>query len=153
MLEFLSVYGGTVLASILSAAILGVMRWFISNQKKQQKVHDEELVNQMQEYIKAAVAKEQTRAIKEDKDVREELKKTNSDMTALKKGVLSIQGPQFRAKCKEYLEPDHELTQEEFCQLTADHDAYNALGGNHLGDLLFATVKEKFVKTFGTTNT
>lgn len=34
MLQFLSVYGGSILASIVSAIILSLMKKYISNQKK-----------------------------------------------------------------------------------------------------------------------
>ncbi len=150
MIQFLMTYGGTILASVVSAAILGLMKWFISNQKKQQKKHDEELVNQMNEQIKSAVAREQERSIKEDNEVRAQLEINDAKLENLTKGILSMQGKQFRADCRALLEQDHELTQDEFLEISKDHDAYNALGGNHTGDMLFEAVQKKFNATFGT---
>lgn len=63
-----------------------------------------------------------------------------------KQGLLSVQGHQFRKKCKELLAETHELTLDEYTQLIADHDAYNALGGNHEGDRLFNLVEKKAEK-------
>lgn len=65
-------------------------------------------------------------------------------MEALNKGLLSIQGDKFKKQCRFLLRHDHIITLEEYEQCIADHDAYNGLGGNHSGDLLFDSVVEKF---------
>lgn len=65
-------------------------------------------------------------------------------MEALNKGLLSIQGDKFRKQCRFLLRNDHNITVDEYEQCIADHDAYNSLGGNHSGDLLFDSVVEKF---------
>lgn len=64
----------------------------------------------------------------------------------LKKGLLSMQGHQFREKCRQLLADEHELTLDEWTELIADHDAYKALDGNHEGDELFELVKIKASK-------
>lgn len=61
----------------------------------------------------------------------------------LKQGLLSIQGHQFRSMCCELLNPDHDITLDEYEQITTDHDIYNSLGGNHRGDNLFKLVEQK----------
>ena len=68
MLQFLSVYGGSILASIVSAIILSLMKKYISNQKKLQQAHDKELMRQMHEDIKSAVAEKlsEIRALSSD---------------------------------------------------------------------------------------
>lgn len=152
MLNFILTYGGTILASITSAAIIGLMKWFISNQKRQQKIRDEELIRLMNENIDRAVASEQKRAIQEDKTIQASLEIAEAKLENLTRGLLSIQGKQFRADCRELLEPEHQLTQEEFLEISADHEAYNALGGNHTGDMLFDAVRKKFNATFGTSH-
>ena len=65
-------------------------------------------------------------------------------MEALSKGLLSIQGDKFKRQCRRLLREDHAILLEEYEQCIADHDAYNGLGGNHGGDLLFDSVVEKF---------
>lgn len=150
MLQFLSVYGGSILASIVSAIILSLMKKYMSNQKKQQQAHDKELMRQMHEDIKSAVVEERHRAVEKNMEVRAQLEINDAKLENLTKGILSMQGKQFRADCRELLKPDHILTQDEFLEISNDHEAYNALGGNHTGDMLFDAVRKKFNATFGT---
>lgn len=150
MLQFLSVYGGSILASIVSAIILSLMKKYMSNQKKLQQAHDQELMRQMHKDIKSAVAEEQHRAVEKNMEVRAQLEINDAKLENLTKGILSMQGKQFRADCRELLKPDHTLTQDEFLEISNDHEAYNALGGNHTGDMLFDAVRKKFNATFGT---
>ena len=150
MLQFLSVYGGTILASIVSTILLSLMKKYMSNQKKQQQEHDKELMRQMQEEMKSAVAEERDRAVEKNMEVRAQLEINDAKLENLTKGILSMQGKQFRADCRELLKPDHTLTQDEFLEISNDHEAYNALGGNHTGDLLFDAVRKKFNAPFGT---
>lgn len=62
---------------------------------------------------------------------------------SIKAGVLSLQGTLFKEKCRELLDENHEITLDEYETLQIDHDAYKKLGGNHLGDALFAMVEQK----------
>lgn len=64
-------------------------------------------------------------------------------LNSLKRGLLSVQGRQFKADCKRLLDPNHVITIEEFQQINEDHEAYHALGGNHNGDAIFELVKKK----------
>ena len=150
MLQFLSAYGGSILASIVSAIVLSLMKWFLSNQKKQQQAHDKELMRQMHENIKSAVAEERQRAVEKNTEVRAQLEVNDAKLEILTRGILSMQGKQFRDDCRKLLKPDHTLTQDEFLEISSDHEAYNALGGNHTGDMLFDAVRKKFNATFGT---
>lgn len=69
------------------------------------------------------------------------LAKDNTNIIA---ALLSVQGNQFKDRCKFMLKKEHEVTVEEYEDLAKDHEIYNALGGNHNGDELFAMVKAKF---------
>ena len=62
----------------------------------------------------------------------------------LQDAILSIQGREFKAHCRALLQPDHEITLDEYEQIISDHAAYNNLGGNHKGDELFDLVTHKF---------
>lgn len=64
-------------------------------------------------------------------------------MSALKGGLLSVQGRNFKSQCRHLLEEDHGITLDEWEEIDADHEAYNSLGGNHKGDELFELVKQK----------
>lgn len=74
---------------------------------------------------------------------READKQTTKLIDNVRGDVLTIEGAQFRAECRKLLERGHIITQEEFNTITLEHDAYNNLGGNHEGDMLFEMVREK----------
>lgn len=83
-------------------------------------------------------------SIKHDNDIREDIKGVVDYIETLKTGVLSVQGSHFRQQCKEILDSGRDISVDEFEQLESDHNVYNTLGGNHLGDALFAAVELKF---------
>ena len=66
---------------------------------------------------------------------------TNLDL--IKKGLLAVQGHEFRNKCRKLLAQET-ISPDEYEQLESDHTAYNGLGGNHKGDSLFDQVKTKY---------
>lgn len=75
---------------------------------------------------------------KENEQQEESLKRITN-------GLLSVQGKAFREECLKLLDSKHTyITMEEMEQCIADHDAYNAMGGNHFGDNLFKQVETKF---------
>lgn len=92
-----------------------------------------------------------TEIIKQSKDddaiLQGEIDDIKGEMSSLKAGILSIQGREFKAHCRQLLDPSHgPITTDEWEEITADHDAYNGLGGNHLGDQLYSSVEKKFNK-------
>ena len=90
MLQFLSVYGGTILASIVSTILLSLMKKYMSNQKKSQQEHDKELMCQMHEDMKSAVAEERDRAVEKNMEVRAQLEINDAKLENLTKGILSM---------------------------------------------------------------
>lgn len=86
----------------------------------------------------------------DDKKLQAQINSVQEEMKSLKKGLLSMQGKQFKQECRALLEDGHEITLDEFQELDADHQAYNALGGNHNGDHLFELVKKKVENTLTT---
>ena len=83
-------------------------------------------------------------SIEYDKKMEGELQSLSKYIETLKDGVLSIQASHFRLQCKNYLKEERFISIDEFEQLTYDHNIYNKLGGNHLGDALFDAVEAKF---------
>jgi predicted transcriptional regulator len=84
------------------------------------------------------------------KEIRAEFERSNkkeielqNEIKTLKSGLLSVQGRMFKSDCKKLLEEDHEITLEEYEEITRDHHAYNSLGGNHNGDQLYLLVRKK----------
>lgn len=133
---------------LIASGILVGARFYVRAKKKEWK--DEFLAEE--EKAKAEVI---IKLEKEIEEVRTESTAADSKMDAeleclslavenLTQGILSIQGKQFKEQCREYLQPGVIISVEDFEQLTEDHDAYNALGGNHKGDTLFESVKIKF---------
>lgn len=81
---------------------------------------------------------------KEDAKLREQIKLNYDNQNLMKAGLLSVQGRQFKKHCKELLEINHVITVDEYEEIVIDHDAYNGLGGNHMGDMLFDAVVNKY---------
>lgn len=83
-------------------------------------------------------------SVTHDDAIRADIKEVVDYIETLKTGVLSVQGSHFRQQCKEILDSGREISVDEFEQLELDHNVYNSLGGNHLGDALFTAVELKF---------
>ena len=86
--------------------------------------------------IKDEIRAEFERSNKKETELAEEIK-------VLKAGLLSIQGRTFKSNCRRLLDPGHDISLEEYEEITKDHDAYNSLGGNHNGDQLYQLVRKK----------
>lgn len=88
-----------------------------------------------------------------DKMIKEENKLVDTDneviliLNQLRKGMLSMQGRQFKEECRYYLEQDIEISTQTYERLSEEHSTYNGLGGNHDGDDLFELVREKYKKS------
>lgn len=81
----------------------------------------------------------------DDLRLQKQIDDLDNHMDTLAKGILSLQGREFKQECRNLLADDHTLTLEEFEDLEAEHEIYNRLGGNHNGDSLFELVKKKAV--------
>lgn len=99
---------------------------------------------------------EKHEAIKEE--IREEIiemkngsdngdKQLHEELDILKAGILSLQGREFKKRCRELLAEDHYLTLDEYNEIVKEHHVYNGLGGNHNGDILFGLVEQKAAET------
>ena len=96
--------------------------------------------------IKGEINKEHENSQRDDVALHDEMNTFTSVLTSLKRGLLSVQGRQFKADCKKLLSEDHIISFDEYQQITEDHQAYHDLGGNHNGDALFDLVKKKAEK-------
>lgn len=88
------------------------------------------------ESIRTEIRAEFERSNKKETELQNEIK-------ILKAGLLSVQGRIFKNNCHRLLEQHHEITLEEYEEITKDHEAYNSLGGNHNGDQLYLLVRKK----------
>lgn len=71
-------------------------------------------------------------------------KALTDSIAVLTEGILNIQGRDFKKACRELLDSKHDISEEEYEEISHDHDVYNKLGGNHDGDNLFEAVKVKY---------
>ena len=120
-----------------------IMATFKEVHKSRQKAAYEEFQHKIHaEFIEST---EDVRQMAQENKI--EIKEMKQMMIALTQGVLSMHGREFKNQCWNLLEEDHEITLEEYEDISADHEAYNALGGNHEGDRLFDLVQKKFEKS------
>lgn len=106
-----------------------------------------EFYKQLREDISDEFKESFKKSEEDDTKLQKQIDVVKTEMDCLKRGMLSMQGKEFRAECEKVLAEDHVLTLDEFEQLEEDHAAYNGLGGNHKGDSLFALVKKKAENT------
>lgn len=87
---------------------------------------------------------ERQKAMEGDEVLELKLDDLEEQVRMLRSGVLSVQGRQFKADCRRLLDPNHNISLEEYEDIEEDHIVYNNLGGNHNGDKLFAMVEAKY---------
>ena len=132
MLEFVLKYWIEFLFGLVIAVGSFMIKRTLQSYRQERADEKESLLNG----IKAEIRAEFERSNKKENELAEQIK-------VLKAGLLSIQGRTFKSNCRRLLDPDHEISLEEYEEITKDHDAYNSLGGNHNGDQLYMLVRKK----------
>lgn len=82
-------------------------------------------------------------------DLKDDIKDVRKDVESIRRGVLDVQGPQFKAKCKEVLQDSHQITVDEWLALKKEYEIYIGMGGNSDGSELYKLVHEKYSKHLG----
>lgn len=155
MLDFIAKYWLEFLFGIIALGLTGLARYFYGLYKKEkQRLEDEahekiivELKNKISDEhkITADLLQTERNLSKQENDaLKQEIYNLNDKIDVVSGGVLSIQGKQFKNDCRKLLNPDHEITLDEFEEIESDHETYNKMGGNHTGDKLFQMVEQKF---------
>ena len=155
LLDFIVKYWMQFGFGLIIAGLTALSKYFYNLYKKE-KLHQktEEQKNFYQE-IKNAITAERTitqncldvnrqKSIECDQVLDQKVSNLKEKIDTLQDGILSIQGRDFKSDCRALLQPDHEITLDEYEQIIADHEVYNNLGGNHKGDELFDLVTHKF---------
>ena len=132
MLEFVLKYW----IEFLFGGVIGIGSYMIKRTLKSFRQERADEKEAFLEGIKGEIRAEFERSNKKETELAEEIK-------VLKAGLLSIQGRTFKSNCRRLLDPDHDISLEEYEEITKDHDAYNSLGGNHNGDQLYQLVRKK----------
>lgn len=157
MLDFIIKYWLEVAFGLVCGAIAWLAKKYIAMSKIEKENHETAIITTIQEKMDDQYDKTQeqmntcynrlnnkiTEFIEES---READKQMTNNINTIKGDVLTIEGAYFRSECRRLLEKDHVITQEEFNTITLEHGAYNSLGGNHEGDMLFEMIKEKHQK-------
>ena len=141
MLEFILKYW----IEVLFGGVIAVGAYIVKRTLKSFRMERQEEKKVFLEGIKAEIRAEFERSNKKEIELQEEIK-------ILKAGLLSIQGRTFKSNCRRLLDQNHEITLEEYEEITKDHDAYNSLGGNHNGDQLYSLVRKKVEESWAGTN-
>ena len=122
----------------------GIAAFLIAKINRLQTLEKDSAIQEKKDFREQIISEVHDSFTEADTDIKKDIKELHERMEALSKGLLSIQGDKFKRQCRRLLRDDHAILLEEYEQCIADHDAYNGLGGNHGGDLLFESVVEKF---------
>ena len=79
-------------------------------------------------------------------DLKDDIKNVCKDVESIRRGVLDIQGTQYKAKCKEVLQDRHQITVDEWKEKKKEYEIYTGMGGNSDGSELYNLVNEKYSK-------
>lgn len=142
LLDFIMKYWVEVAFGLLVAGAGWFIKRYFTLEAMQRQKEQDEFYNK----IKGEIDKERECSKSDDVALQTEMSALSTVLKSLKRGLLSIQGRQFKADCKKLLTEGHTITFEEFQQINEDHQAYHDLGGNHNGDTLFDLVKKKAEK-------
>ena len=148
MLEFIIKYWLQFALGIVAGTLtwFGKRYWSFRTVKLEadRKKRYADLENKIVECVEKKIQKLNVESHEADTHMEEKLNTLFTDVEYLTKGMLSLQGKEFRNECRELLKPEHTITLDEYEQFEADYEAYKALKGNHKGDSLHAAVVEKF---------
>ena len=86
-----------------------IKRYFSLENMRRQKEQDE-----FYNKIKSEIDKEHKSSKEDDVALRNDMNALTTVLNSLKRGLLSVQGRQFKADCKKLLDPNHVITIEEF---------------------------------------
>jgi hypothetical protein len=147
MLEFIVKYWIEFLFGLIVTGGGIFLKRYAELVKKEQKAQQNEFYSK----LKAEISDSYQQSQYDDKVLQGEIDDLKDELNCLKKGILSLQGRQFKQACIMLLNENHDISLEEYQEIDNDHDAYNGLGGNHNGDRLFNLVKKKAERTLTVT--
>lgn len=148
MLAFIVKYWAEFLLGVVAAGATAVAKYFYNLYKKEKENVKQEEFEEWKEDIvtemTGLIENKHKQSDEVDGRIINQLAEITNVIETLRDGMLSIQGKQFKQECRELLQPDCEITIDEWTRLNKEHDVYNSLNGNHEGDLLFNDVEIKY---------
>lgn len=165
MIEFISQYWLEFVFGLVAACLVFIIRQYYKQKSQLEDKDQEDFKEEILDTINADICEQVNKCQHIDGEIRsciadltETVKQLNDsvaniqhqmlvdNVTALKAGILSVQGKIFKEDCRNLLRAYHVITEEEYEDIVADHKSYNGLGGNHIGDSLFKSVMNKWNK-------
>lgn len=147
VLEWIAKYWINWVCALVAGGVVLFAKHYVKLQKQamEDKWKDKEknmcgkIICTLEEKIGAVEAQ----SVEEDNRLHEELDGVHKDVDNVSKGVLSIQGKQFRDYCGYLLTTGHYITVDEYEEFESEYEVYKCLGGNHRGDALHDRVVDK----------
>lgn len=144
MLEFILKYWVEFVFGLIAAWLVAKVKHFQKLEQEKAEQEQAMLEKKITDTLEAKIKESEAISFAQDAQLKTDIANTNQTVEVLKQGLLSIQGAQFKRQCRILLKPSRHISTDEYEQCITDHDAYNALGGNHTGDQLFNSVVIKY---------
>lgn len=144
MIEFIIKYWLQFLFGLIAAGLGIVCKRFYSLYKAEKERNKSDEKQEISKEITNAINRNYELSKQDDTQLQSQINNVHAELMILKRGILSIQGKDFKKDCKRLLDESHHITFEEFEILQNEHSDYNALGGNHDGDALYGLVVKKY---------
>lgn len=144
MLEFIGKYWVEFLFGLIAACIIFAIKLYYSAKRKEDGFTHEALKTDILNTLDERMTIEKQTSEQVFNNLHIEIDGVRDNISLLTQGILSVQGHSFRNACRVLLRDDHEITLDEYEQVTNDHEVYHNLGGNHQGDVLFTSVMKKW---------
>lgn len=152
--EFIAKYWLQVLfgliVTVLTTRFRKIKAWFEKLQTEKKEKNKAERMKEISacvDELKPMLADIAKQSAEADESLRTEMNVLGEEVKILKSGVLAIQGDNFKAKCRRYMEDmdkGRNIDFKAYESLRHDHNAYNLLGGNSDGDELFELVTHRY---------
>ena len=139
MLQLILKYWLEFLLGVIATGLSFACKKFYDLYKAEKAHKQEKEHNKFENELKKIISDNAQDSIDGDDNLQKQI-------CALKDGVLSLQGRNFKQDCRNLLQEDHTITLEEFEALQAEHNTYKSLGGNHDGDELFEMARKKAMR-------
>lgn len=118
MAEWILKYWVEVLFSVVVGVITLLYKRFLSIHKKEQAAErskfKEEIKTEIKDSIKHEFREEFEKNNERDSRIMETLNKLTTSIDTLTEGLLSVQRREFEADCHKLLDPNHNITLDEF---------------------------------------
>ncbi len=148
MLDFVIKYWVQFLFGLAAMCFTFIIKqYYVMKDKiKQQELQElkENMCASMKTSIYEKINEEHALSAQGDEAIRVDIEIIQNSIEHLSRGILSLQGKEFKDECRRLLEPEHEITVEEYENIVDEHETYHGLGGNHRGDALFKSVMKKW---------